>query len=631
MKFIFLLILSFFFSFFQTIFAQKNKQEVQKRIDSLEQILPSQADTLRAATLYNLAYVYRYSEPKKAKEYVKEAILEATPKQTYYLAPSLGLLGMLLKHEGDYEEALRVFLLALPLQKKNDNKIILASLNNDIGLLYKNTGNFEQSLPYYNDALKICEEIKMHKGSGMILNNIGVIHQELGHYNKAKPYYFEAIEKGKIIQDSSVFATAFGNLGEWHAIQQNYDSSLYYSKKTLKIDEKQQNKSGIILSSINIGGVLMEQKQYNTAKPYFENALQLAFEINAKPLISNTYNSLANFYEKQNQFETAYIYRTKRQNLQDSILNESNQNEIARLREKYETTKKEQEIITLNQQNQIKDLEILQAKNREKIQIGSFSLILFLVGISFFINKKRNQYKQKIVLAQKDNYYFAVLVEAQEQERKRIAADLHDGLGQLLAVARMQVSTLEPFIELNASEEQQLEEKEIYQENYEKSVKTLDLACKEVRTISHQMMPYALIEQGLVSAIKELTQNINRLENNTMKIGFITNLTNYDNRLNSSLEVSIFRIVQEVISNSLKHAEASRFEISLNQEKSKTNATQNEIVLFLKDNGKGFEINQITESKGLGWKNIYSRVAMAKGKIDVLSENGMTISIIFPL
>ncbi len=618
------------FCFFCSLsFAQKNKQDLQKKIDSLEQILPTQSDTTRANTLYALAYVYRYSEPQKAKKYIKEAIVEATPKQSYVLAPSLNLLGMFLKHEGDYEEALKVFLLALPLQKKTDNKVSLASLNNDIGLLYKNTGNFERALPYYNDALEICEEIKMYKGSGMILNNIGVIHQELKEYEKAKPYYFAAIEKGKLIQDSSVFATAFGNLGEWHALAQNYDSSLYYSKMTLEIDTKQKNKGGIILSSLNIGGVYMDKKEFSEAKPYLETALKMAFEINAKPLISNTYNSLANFYEKQNQFEKAYIFRTKRQNLQDSILNESNQKEIARLREKYETEKKEQEIIALSQENLIKDLEILQAKNRERIQIGSFVFVLILAGIGVFSNQKRNQYKQKIALAEKDNFYFAALVEAQEQERKRIAADLHDGLGQLLAVARMQVSSLEPLIELNTNAEEKEEDKE----NYEKSVQTLDLACKEIRTISHQMMPYALIEQGLVSAIKELTQSINKLENNTMKIVFSTNLTNLEsnneyNRLNSSLEVSIFRIVQEVIGNSLKHSEASQFEISLNQE---TDSKNTELILLLKDNGKGFETNQITESKGLGWKNIYSRVAMAKGKIDILGKNGMTIEIKFPL
>ncbi|WP_375560775.1 tetratricopeptide repeat protein [Bernardetia sp. OM2101] len=600
---------------------------MQKRIDSLEQILPTQTDTARAHTLYDLAYVYRYSEPQKAKKYVKEAILEATPKQSYILAPALNLLGMFLKHEGDYQEALRVFLLALPLQKKVDNKVSLASLNNDIGLLYKNTGDFERALPYYNDALEICEEIKMHKGSGMILNNIGVIHQELEEYEQAKPYYFAAIEKGKIIQDSSVFATAFGNLGEWHALRQNYDSSLYYLKITLEIDKKQKNKGGIILSSLNIGGVYMDKKEFSKAKPYLETALEIAFQINAKPLISNTYNSLANFHEKQNQFEKAYLYRTRRQNLQDSILNESNQKEIARLREKYETEKKEQKIITLNQENLIKDLEILQAKNREKIQIGTFVFVLLLAGIGVFSNQKRNQYKQKIALAEKDSFYFAALIEAQEQERKRIAADLHDGLGQLLAVARMQVSSLEPLIELNTNPKEYEEDKEIYQENYEKSVQTLDLACKEIRSVSHQMMPYALIEQGLVSAIKELTNNINELENNKMKIVFSTNLINQEvatHRLNSSLEVSIFRIVQEVIGNSLKHAEATQFEISLNQE-------QNNIILHLKDNGKGFEANQITNSKGLGWKNIYSRVVMAKGKIDILSENGMTIKIKFPL
>ncbi|WP_338812973.1 tetratricopeptide repeat protein [Bernardetia sp. Wsw4-3y2] len=607
-------------------FAQKNEQNIQKRIDSLKHILPTQTDTAKAHTLYNLAYAYRYSEPQKAKKYVKEAILEATPKQSYILAPSLNLLGMFLKHEGDYQEALHVFLLALPLQKETDNKVSLASLNNDIGLLYKNTGNFERALPYYKDALKICEEIKMHKGSGMILNNIGVVHQELEEYEEAKPYYFAALEKGKIIQDSSVFATAFGNLGEWHALRQNYDSSLYYSKMTLEIDEKQKNKGGIVLSSLNIGGVYMEKKEFKKAKPYLETALEIAFEINAKPLISNTYNSLANYYEKQSQFEEAYQYRTKRQNLQDSILNESNQKEIARLREKYETEKKEQEIITLNQENQIKSLELSQAKNRERIQIGSFIFILILSTVGIISNQKRNQYKQKIQLAEKDNFYFAALVEAQEQERKRIAADLHDGLGQLLAVARMQVSSLEPLIELGTNEEERQEDKE----TFEKSVQTLDLACKEIRNVSHQMMPYALIEQGLVSAIKDLIQNINEVENNKMKISFSTNLINQESlqeRLNSSLEVSIFRIVQEVIGNSLKHAEANQFEITLNQKIEDANP---EILLLLKDNGKGFETTQITESKGLGWKNIHSRVAMAKGKIDILSKNGMTIHITFP-
>ena len=617
------LLLIFYLLSISLTLAQQNQQQIEKRIDSLEKLLPTQTDTARAHTLYGLAYVHRYSQPQKAKKYVKEAILEATPKQSYILAPSLSLLGMLLKHEGDYEEALKMFLLALPVQKKTNNKIALASLNNDIGLLYKNTGDFERALPYYNDALEICEEIQLYKGSGMILNNIGVIHQEMKEYEESKPYYFAAIEKGKIIQDSSVFATAFGNLGEWHALQKNYDSALFYLQKTLEIDKIQNNKSGIILSSANIGGVYMDKAEFNKAKPYLDNALHLSFEIKAKPLISNLYNSFANFYEKQNKFEQAYAYRTKRQNLQDSILNETNKKQISELREKYEAEKKEQEIITLGQENQIKDLEIAQAKSRERIQIGSLILIIILSGVGIFSNHKRNQYKQRIALAEKDNFYFTALVEAQEQERKRIAADLHDGLGQLLAVARMQVSSLEPLVELNTNEEEKEEDREIF----EKSVQTLDLACKEVRSVSHQMMPYALIEQGLVSAIKELSQNINDLENNAMKVDFSTNLTHQEsleNRLNSSLEVSVFRIVQEVIGNSIKHAEANKFEILLNREK-------NILFLTLKDNGKGFDAHKISESKGLGWKNIYSRVAMAKGKIDVSSKNGMIIKIEFPL
>jgi len=622
------LICVFYLYLFSVAIAQEDYHQTKIEIDSLEKLLQTQKDTTKLNTLYQLALLQKHSNPNQSKKYIKGVILNSPKTQIKLLSSSYNLFGSLLKAEGEYQQALENYLLAIPLKQQIGDKRGIASINNEIGTLYEQMKNYKQALYYYDQALRICEEIQLHVGAGMVLNNIAVIYRNDQQYDKAKNYYMLALEKGKLANSENVLITTYANLGEWYASQNQYDSSLYYSKIILEIDKKQQNKSGIILSSLNIGGVYMEKNEFSKAKLYLETALQMAFEINAKPLISNTYNSLANFYERQNQFEKAYLYRTKRQNLQDSILNESNQKEIARLREKYETEKKEQEIITLSQENLIKDLEISQAKNRERIQIGSFVFVLILAGIGVFSNQKRNQYKQKIVLAEKDNFYFAALVEAQEQERKRIAADLHDGLGQLLAVARMQVSSLEPLIELNTNPKELEEDKE----NYEKSVQTLDLACKEIRSVSHQMMPYALIEQGLVSAIKELTENINELENNKMKIDFITNLINIENndynRLNSSLEVSIFRIVQEVIGNSLKHSDASQFEISLNQE---TDSKNTELILLLKDNGKGFETNQITETKGLGWKNIYSRVAMAKGKIDVLGKNGMMIEIKFPL
>lgn len=608
------------FSFNHYVTAQKNHQQAELEIDSLENLLQTQKDTNRLNTLYELAFLQRYSNPVKSKAYLKEIISKTTNKQASLLAKTYSILGLILKNEGEYKKSLENYLLALSIEKEENNPKKLASLNNSIGILYKNIKDFEHALPYYEEALKICEQIEMHKGAGMILNNIGVVYAELKEYEKSKPYYFQAIEKGKILKDSSIFATAYGNLGQWHGMKGNYDSSLFYSKKTLEIDEIMQNKVGICTSNINIARTYLIQKKYDKAKEHYGKTLQTAFEIDAKPIIQKVYFSLADFYKQKNQFEKAFHFQLKSQNLQDSILNETNKREIAELREKYEAEKKEQEIISLSQQNQIKDLELEQSKNREQIQIGSLIAVILLSVIGIFSNHKRNQYRQRIALAEKDNYYFTALVEAQEQERKRIAADLHDGLGQLLAVARMQVSSLEPLIELNTDKEEQEEDREVF----EKSVQTLDLACKEIRSVSHQMMPYALIEQGLVSAIGELTQNMNDLENNQMQVSFETNLEEQKNRLNASLEVSIFRIVQETIGNSIKHAGASRFEIILKKE-------QQHLFLSLKDNGKNFDIEKVRESKGLGWKNIYSRVAMAKGKIDVSNQEGMSIKIQFPL
>lgn len=142
----------------------------------------------------------------------------------------------------------------------------------------------------------------------------------------------------------------------------------------------------------------------------------------------------------------------------------------------------------------------------------------------------------------------------------------------------------------------------------DRALKIIDDACVEVRSISHNMMPSALIRLGLIPAINELVNNINATK--ALKIDFTNNV---DASVGKSLDITIYRVVQEVLNNMIKHAKADHISMSILK-------IAGELEIIMKDNGIGFDTNMLKESKGMGWKNIFSRVSMLDGNIKLESE-----------
>ena len=143
------------------------------------------------------------------------------------------------------------------------------------------------------------------------------------------------------------------------------------------------------------------------------------------------------------------------------------------------------------------------------------------------------------------------------------------------------------------------------------SLTIIDEAVNEVRNISHNLMPTALMNYGIIEAIAGLLVKIN--DSKQIEVNF--NKQNFNITLNKETEITLFRIIQEVINNMLKHSKAKIIDIVLSDEESILN-------LIIKDNGVGFNTSEIENSKGIGWQNIYSRVSMLNGKIFVSSHIG---------
>jgi two-component system NarL family sensor kinase len=259
------------------------------------------------------------------------------------------------------------------------------------------------------------------------------------------------------------------------------------------------------------------------------------------------------------------------------------------------------------------------ANQSQAILLGKQKLVLILligVLVSAFILAlllySRYKAKQKTLLleetARQEKLRFRAMLESEEKERMRIAKELHDSLGQMLSTARLNVSALNGSV---PKEDEDL---------LNTSLKIIDNACEEVRSISHNMMPAALMRLGLVKAVQEMVSEINRAHRLKAEL-----VADEAIRFTEEKEIAVYRIIQEVVNNMIRHAGATEISIQLS-------ASSEKISLAIKDNGKGFDAAEISDSKGLGWKNSFSRVGLLNGTmaVDSVIGKGTAVLISFP-
>lgn len=230
----------------------------------------------------------------------------------------------------------------------------------------------------------------------------------------------------------------------------------------------------------------------------------------------------------------------------------------------------------------------------------AFEAMVFSFALAIRIRDMRNEREtllQQINIQQRDS--FMAVIEATEKERKRVAEDLHDGLGQLLSTAKLNLTAIEP--PPNTEEHRSIDI----------SLSLLDEACQEVRHISHNMMPGTLIQLGLVSAIKEQARKINE----SGKLLVTVEVTGFEQRMPESREIAMYRVMQELLNNAIRYSGATDIGIKMEQ-------LADGYLFRIKDNGKGFDPKLLERSKGIGWRNIRSRVDLLQGNIDLKTAPG---------
>ncbi len=387
------------------------------------------------------------------------------------------------------------------------------------------------------------------------------------------------------------------------------DQALEFGYKAINQAKKMDTDVGLF-KAFNLTGIVYDIKSMNdSAMAYYDRAYSKATKINNKKLpggILNNIDLVDSATPNYGNVNEAYHNFNQERLITDSLSQIETEQKITQLNNQFKLER---------YQAQLKYTTLLHSSQERIRRLLLLGFMGLLIGALAFVIVIYSRYKVK-KKAELDKAYsdldkvrFRSVIETQEKERKRIAQELHDGIGQLLSSAKLNMASLENHIPQDEPKEFLL---------FKTSIKLIDNACKEVRNVSHNMMPIALAQKGLNSALKDLILQINA--SNTLSISL--DIHNLDNHLNEALEISLYRIVQESISNIIKHASATKAIIKIDQ-------IGQSIHLLIKDNGKGFDTSIINKAEGIGWNNIYSRVSLMNGKIDVHStkEKGTELSI----
>jgi two-component system, NarL family, sensor kinase len=498
------------------------------------------------------------------------------------------------------EEAIVAFYKAIEINKILSNSTVLVDNYINLAGYYKRQKDYQLGIKYYLEAKDEVAKTNDPTRLPMIYLGLGDIlgeeNFESHNFNLATSYYQKALNSYIERQDTARISAVYNNLGVLLSQQLKFDSSLYYYGKSLALKKELDDKRGQIIISLNVGNIYREQGNYGIALNHYkigsDLALSLNDQVNYYHLISNILKCKINLGELEAADSLFAIYNS----LSDSLFNQEKAKNLKELEVLYETEK-----IGNDLKEQIKQTEAKTRLSYWYLALAVGITLLFVVTILFFIQNRKYQQTlkgqelERLKKAQEIKELTAMM-QGQEEERNRIAEDLHDRLGARLSAIKL--------LTLNNG-----------QKNSALSEMVED-AIKETREISHNLSTDMLTRFGLPNAIGDFVRTVN--ESSQIEGDFTT--TNLEERLPKVFEKTIFYIVLELVNNTIRHSGASSFFIQLTRYK-------NEIDLIYEDDGDGFDAKQTT-FVGMGMKNLKARVESIKGKINFDSMPGKGIQVV---
>ena len=540
--------------------------------------------------------------------------------------------------KSDYNKALKYTLISNKIAKKSLNKMQEAESYRTLFTLYQNLGKTDLAIKYALYSLKFSESVGDTLNLSINYGNLSRLYFELNQFKKAIYYGEKGIISGKKYKNTKGLLICINNTALTYMNSNEYIKAekLFKTQLTIANEEnfpRSSSKALINLSSIYIqtGNIINLEKSikelnniaknnnvvlstadrtiimklnahYHLLRNNFKQAdlelnkgIDMAIKDNLQSQLLNFYYLKINLKYAEHKYEDAEEYGIKYDSVNMLINDEEMSKFSLELEEKYKVEKKNKEILLL-EKKQIKQRTFIYSLAGISIGLLVFSFLLYK---NYRARKKIND--QEIIQLHQEKKIDATqnMIQGEEQERTRLARDLHDGLGGMLTGVKFQLNSMKGNVILS-------------EENagtFTKSISQIDQAIVEMRRVAHNMMPEALLKFGLDETLKSYCDAFS--ENSKLTVSYQS--LGMEKRLEQTNEIVLYRIIQELLNNTIKHAKATKSNIQLTR-------NDNLISLTVEDNGKGFDVNTIKKN-GIGLSNIEHRVQYLNGKMDVQSDN----------
>jgi PAS domain S-box-containing protein len=429
----------------------------QERVDSLErQLRSAPRDTNRVNLLAELAQVYHSIDPQQAEQYGREALtlaqelnfpagtaearvvigtsqwtrgnyeralkLERQALSTYEkLGDQRGItaaattIGAVHQSRGKSDEkALQYYLKALRHAERVDFKRGIAALTNNVGGIFQDREEYEKALPYLRRSVHLKEKIGDRQGKAGTLSNIAHIYDERGQHEKAIKQLRKTLKINRALNDQKGLARDYNRLAAAHAHRGEHQKALALQRRSLRFARQIDDRRAVALAHLGMGTAYAETGRYERAQASLRESLALAREIGATRVMMEGYEGLSEVAEKRGQLEEALSYHKRYKTASDSIFDENKANQIARLRARYETDKKQQRIQLLEKESQLQTARL--GRQRTLIAAGAGGLLLALLLAGVLYNRYRLKQRANDLLEERQ-----AEIETQNEELEKLS------------------------------------------------------------------------------------------------------------------------------------------------------------------------------------------------------------------
>ncbi|HSK12759.1 MAG TPA: sensor histidine kinase [Phnomibacter sp.] len=517
------------------------------------------------------------------------------PKARGELASCYGNLSTYYRMLENFDSAVNASLKAIAIMEEigNNRKLVTACIN--LAMLYQALELPEKQMEYVSRALGYAKKTGEHKDLLLAYLQFGLYYTANNDHQRAKtyvdssaPYYNEQMDFSTRQNYTLARAGTYQNL-------KMYDSALRYYKISYEEAKKIGSRWNICEPVMQIGYIYQQMENYGEAEKHVRIGLEVAEADSIRFFMKQGYGMLSDIYAATGNYKGAYEFRLKYDDIKDSILSEDRKKYTLDLEKRYETEKKDAQL-------KLHQAELQKRRILNYSLMGGAAGLLLLLGLAYRnYGHKQALQQQRIAELETEKLLTAseAVMKGEEQERSRLAKDLHDGLGGMLSGIKHTMSAMQENLVMTEENEKA----------FARSMDMLDSSIREMRRVAHNLMPETLVKFGLDTALRDFCNEID--QSGVLKVTYHS-IGLYNASIGDSTSISIYRIIQELMNNTIKHAAATSALVQVSMIDSRISMT-------VEDDGIGFDTSILQGAKGIGWANIRSRVDLMKGQMDIRS------------